>query len=128
MFAAVLDAFLVTEGHRAIHIKDVPGLPNGRDSDDDDWIKRLQQDELRWIFVTGDGRALKNPATRQALRSSGLHGFVLAPAYQKTPLNQVASILLWRWPEIDKITGLLQPPSMHEVPINRTTRLRQLPL
>ncbi|WP_414138852.1 hypothetical protein [Rhizobium sp. BR 249] len=80
------------------------------------------------MFVSGDGRVLKNPAERAALRSAGLHGFILAPAYQKTPMNQVASVLVWRWPEILQITRLLAPPSMHEVPINKGTRLRALPM
>jgi hypothetical protein len=80
------------------------------------------------MFVSGDGRVLKNPAERAALRSAGLHGFILAPAYQKTPLNQVASIILRRWPEMLQISKLLQAPSMHEIPINKATKLRPLPL
>jgi hypothetical protein len=128
MFAAVLDALIALDGHRAFHIKDVPGLPKGRDSEDEDWIRRLHQDDLRWIFLSGDSRVVKNPATRAALRSSGLHGFILAPAYQKTPLNRVAAVLLWKWPEIEKITALLAPPSMHEIPIKKMSKLRSLPL
>jgi len=66
------------------------------------------------IFISGDGRVLKNRPEREALRSAGLHGFILAPGYLKMPVHQQASLLLWKWPEIDNIVGLLAPPSMHE--------------
>ena len=128
IFAAALDAVISADGHRAVHIKDVPGLPKGRHSLDLEWIDHLRRDVLRWIFVTGDDRARKNPATRAALRSAGLHGFVLAPAYQRAPLNQVAATILWKWPEMLQIAELLKPPSMHEIPIGRLTKLAPLPL
>jgi hypothetical protein len=70
----------------------------------------------------------EEPRERAALRSAGLHGFILAAAYQKTLMHQVASILIWRWPEVVKITELIEPPSMHEIPINRSSKLRPLPL
>ncbi|MFT4182226.1 MAG: hypothetical protein QM636_09955, partial [Rhizobium sp.] len=114
VFATTLHGFIQHQGHMAAHIRDIPSLPNGRNSKDLEWIDLLRKSNDQWIFISGDGRVLKNPAERAALRSAGLHGFILAPAYQKTPLNQVASILIWRWPEMLQITNLLQPPSMHE--------------
>lgn len=128
VLATTLHGFISHEGHSASHIRDVKGLPDGRHSKDLEWIDFLRRSNDEWIFLTGDGRVLRNPAERAALRSAGLHGFVLAPAYQKTPVNQVASLILWRWPEILQITHLLQAPSMHEVPINRSAKLRALPL
>lgn len=88
LLATTLDGFINHFGHRAFRIKDVARLPNGRDSTDEEWIGFLQNDPNDWIFVTGDGRVLKNRATRTALLSARTHGFVLAPAYQKTPLHQ----------------------------------------
>jgi len=128
LLATTLDGYISHLGHRAFHIKDISKLPKGRDSDDEEWIAYLVDDQVTWIFVTGDGRVLKNPATRAALRSSGLHGFVLAPAYQKTPLNQLASTLVWKWPELEKITNLLAAPTIHEIPVGRGSKLRSLPL
>jgi hypothetical protein len=128
VFASTLDGFITGSGHRAFHIKDVAGLPDGRDSSDLAWIDHLRRDAAVWIFITGDGRILKNPPIRRALRSAGLHGFVLAPAYQKTQLHQVAATLVWKWPEIELVTGALQPPSLHQVPIGKNTKLSQLPL
>jgi hypothetical protein len=127
-FASTLHGFIQHEDHAAFHIKDVLGLPGGRHAADVDWIEFLRKSNDQWMFISGDSRVLKNPAERAALRSAGLHGFILAPAYQKTPMYQVASLLLWRWPEMLQVTKLLAPPSMHEIPINRTARLRVLPL
>ncbi|WP_113408290.1 hypothetical protein [Rhizobiales bacterium] len=128
IFATTLHGFVQHQGHTAVHIRDVAALPNGRHSTDLEWIDLLRKSNDQWIFISGDGRVLRNPAERAALRSAGLHGFILAPAYQKAPLNQVASILIWRWPEILQITNLLQAPSMHEVPINKSAKLRALPI
>jgi len=114
------------DGHSAYHIKDVKGLPKGRHSDDTDWIGLLQKSPEKWIFISGDGRILRNAAERAALRSAGLHGFILASSYQKTPLNQIAATIVWKWPEILKVTELLAAPSMHEIPIGKNTKLRQM--
>jgi hypothetical protein len=127
-FAAALDGFICPDGHRAIHVKDLDGLPKGRHSTDLEWIDFLRGDQNEWIFISGDKRVLKNPAERAALRSAGLHGFILSPAYQKTPPNQVAATIIWKWPEIEGITKLLAPPSMHEIPIGRIQKIRQLSL
>jgi hypothetical protein len=125
-FATTLHGFISHQGHAAFHIKDVPGLPKGRHSADLDWIAHLRNSPDAWIFISGDARVLKNPAERAALRSAGLHGFILAAAYQKTPLNQCAATIVWRWPDIVKVTQLLAAPSMHEIPIGKITKLQQL--
>lgn len=127
VLASTLNGYLQYFQHAAYHIKDVPGLPSGRHSTDEEWIAHLSSSPEEWIFVTGDKRILKNRAERAALRSAGLHGFALAPAYQKMPFHQVASMLIWKWPEIEKVVSLLDPPSMHEIPIRKNAKLRQLP-
>ncbi|WP_421996657.1 hypothetical protein [Reyranella sp.] len=126
--ASTLDGFIRHSGHQALHIKDVPGLPNGRHTADVDWLNHLKNDTDAWCFITGDARLHKNPAERQALRSAGLHGFVLAPAYQKTPLHQIAASILWKWPEMLELMNLLTPPSLHVLPIGKSTKLSSLPL
>lgn len=128
VFATTLDGFVSHFGHRSFHIKDVPGLPGGRHASDLDWIAHLRKAPEIWAFVTGDARVLRNPATRAALRSAGLHGFVLASAYQKTLLHQTAATIVWKWPEIEAITKLVASPSMHEIPIGKVSKLRSLPL
>ncbi|MEX1107559.1 MAG: hypothetical protein WEC00_01485 [Dongiaceae bacterium] len=128
VFASTLHGYISHYSHGAYHMMNVAGLPNGRDSSDIEWIQFLRQSAALWIFVSGDRRVLKNPAERAALRSAGLHGFILAPAYQKTPLSQVAATIVWKWPEIEAVTGLLAAPTMHEIPIGKNSRLRSLPL
>jgi PIN like domain len=128
VWATTLDGFIRAFDHRAFHIKDVPGLPNGRHSSDLEWIRYLLNHPEEWVFITGDSRVMRNAAERAALRSAGLHGFVLAPAYQKSPLHHVAAILVWKWPEIEAVTKLVAAPSMHEIPLGRGSKLRSLPL
>lgn len=43
-------------------------------------------------------------------------------------MNQVAATLVWKWPEIKQVTELLAPPTMHEIPIGKNSKLRALPL
>ncbi|WP_423827876.1 hypothetical protein [Sinorhizobium americanum] len=66
------------------------------------------------MFITGDTRVLRNSAERAALRSAGLHGFVLAPAYQKSPMHMVAATIVSRWPDMYHLTSIVAAPSMHE--------------
>lgn len=127
VLASTLHGFISHIGHTAVHIKEVHALPDGRHSTDLEWIRHLQSQRY-WIFITGDGRVLRSRPERDALRSAGLHGFVLAPAYQRTPIHQVAATLVWKWPEIEAVTKLVSAPSMHEIPIGRSSKLRPLPL
>jgi hypothetical protein len=128
VLANTLDAFLrgTTVDHSAVHIKDVSGLSKGRHTTDIEWINHLRTSSLIWAVISGDDRIRRNAAERAAFRSAGLHGFVLAAAYQKFGHNQVAATLLWLWPEMLKITEILQPPSMHEIPIGKLRKLKQL--
>jgi hypothetical protein len=125
--ASTLDGFISHSGHRAFHIKEVNELPRGRHSSDLEWIEFLRSSTDVWIFISGDGRILRNKAERAAIRAAGLHGFIMAPAYQKTPEHQVAAMLVWRWPDILRITELLSP-SIHEIPFGKATKLRPIPL
>ncbi|MBB6169913.1 hypothetical protein [Chelatococcus composti] len=100
--ASTLNGYISHSGHRACHIAD---LPCGRHAADEEWIAMLAEDDGHWIVITGDYRIYRNKAQRAAFRASGLSGFVLAPAYQKTPIYQQASILLWRWPDMEKLMG-----------------------
>ena len=120
-----LAGFIRHRGHEAHHIKD---LPCGRDASDIDWMRFLASDGPDWIVVTGDGRIIKNRGERAAFRSADLRGFVLAPAYQKTPLNQQASFLLWRWPDIEQLMSIVGGVALYELPMSRTSKIKSLPL
>jgi hypothetical protein len=97
------------------------------DTADVDWIERLAADKPSdWVVVTGDQRIRKNLAERTAWIRAQLKGFVLASAYQKTPVNQCASTILWRWPEMEGFISLAAPGSMFEMSINRRAGFRPL--
>jgi phosphoglycerol transferase MdoB-like AlkP superfamily enzyme len=89
------------------------------DTKDVDWIKQLGADNDVWIVITGDHRIRRNLAERTAWIKAGLKAFVLANAYQKTPVHQCASVLLWRWPEMRTFISSAATGSMFELPINR---------
>jgi hypothetical protein len=123
--AATLNGFLTHRNGLAQHIAD---MPCGRDASDPEWIEMLRASGEEWIVLTGDGRLRKNPAERLAFRAARLKGFVLNPGYHKTPLNQVASFLLGRLPEIEQLARLTAAPFLYEIPMSRSARVRQLPL
>jgi len=122
--ASTLDGFVSHLGHRAYHIMHVPGLPQGRHTADVDWIDHLKR-QRDWIFISGDFRLLKNKAERAALRSSGLYGFIMATGYQRMPAHQVASNLVWKWPEIENVIKAVSP-SIFEIPVSRGAKLNPL--
>ncbi len=80
-----------------------------------------------WAFVTADDRLRKNKPERAALRSSGLHGFVFAKGFAKTLMHQRASLLLWRWPDMQQIMLDAPGPALHELPLNKNSKLSALP-
>lgn len=125
VLAESLNGFVAHLGHRAFHIKD---LPCGRDASDEDWITLLAKDADDWLVVTGDGRIAKSKALRLAYWRANLFGYVLAPAYQKQPLNQVCSTLLWHWPLMESAACSVQRPALFELPMQRGGKLKSLTL
>jgi hypothetical protein len=125
VLAATLDGFIRHKGHSARHIMD---LPCGRHATDLEWIEMLAKERRTWMVVTGDDRIQRNKAERTAYRTAELSGFVLARAYQKTPMHKVASFLLWRWPEMEQLFGLVGGAALYELPMNRSRKIKPLPL
>lgn len=80
------------------------------------------------MVITGDYRIQRNKAERAAYQQAKLFGFVLAPAYQKTPTHQIASLLLWRWPEMEKLFELVGGAALYELPIGRSGKMKPLQL
>jgi hypothetical protein len=104
----------------------MPNYGFAHDTKDVDWIKQLGADNDVWIVVTGDHRIRKNLAERTAWIKAGLKAFVLAKAYQKTSVNQCASALLWRWPEMRAFISSAAAGSMFELPINKRSGFEPL--
>ena len=127
IFAHTLHALISPDHHTARHVRFMPEYGFQHDTPDVDWIMRLAADQpADWIVVTGDQRIRKNLAERTAWIRARLKAFVLASAYQKTPVNQCAAIILWRWPEMESFISLAAPGSMFEMSINRSTGFKPL--
>lgn len=123
--ASTLDGYLRHTGSEAVHIADAPC---GRHASDLEWIAWLRVGGSDWLVLTGDTRIRRNRAERAAFRQAGLRAIVLAPGYQKVPVNQQASFVLWRWPDVEAIVRLTAAPFMFELPLNKASRIRQMPL
>jgi hypothetical protein len=124
-----LRAFLEIEGSSAYHVRFMSHYGFNASTDDGDWIKRLGEDKpANWIVVTGDKRITRNKAERAAWVRARLRGFVLAPAVQKMPVHRQASLLLWRWPDMETFITAAAAGSMFELPIGRSGKFRPLPV
>lgn len=122
--ARTLHAFIEPDGHKAVHISDVMD----RDARDVDWIDFLGKDRAEWIVFTGDERIRKNKAEARAFAQARLKGIVLAPAYQRTPMNRNCAVLIDRRPKLLETLEVFEPPVLFELSINFSGRLRQLSL
>ncbi|MEQ9639516.1 MAG: hypothetical protein RIM84_05775 [Alphaproteobacteria bacterium] len=123
VLASTFHGFVSHYGHAAVHIKD---LPCGRDAPDVEWIRMLGTDEALWVIITGDDRIRRNRAEQTAFRVARLRGFVLHPSYNKTPMHEAASFLLWRWQGMKDLMELVEDVWLFELPMNRRARMRQL--
>ena len=126
ILASTLNGFISARDHVAIHIRDAPC---GRDATDEQWIAMLGSEQIkRWVVVTGDGRLSRNKPERVAFRSAGLFGFVLAPAYQKTPLHQVGVVPPLAVAGEGAVGGVSWRSGTLRVTDESVGKLRQLPL
>ncbi|MGJ4899445.1 hypothetical protein ACQR2B_31005 [Bradyrhizobium oligotrophicum] len=129
VFAGCLDALIKRDGDEARHVRFMPEYGFAHDTTDIEWITRLGAENAEWIVITGDQRIRRNIAERTAWIKAGLKGFVLSSAFRKkTPVNQCASVLLWRWPDMRTFILQAAPGSMFELSINRRSGFVSLPV
>lgn len=128
VLASTLDGYIRHFSHRAYHLSDNHSLGVDRHCKDEDWINAIRSDNRRWAIVTGDDRIRKIAILRAALRQAEIQGFVLAPAYQKSPLHKNASVLVWKWPEMEQQLSLVQGPALFELSINYRPGFKSLPI
>jgi hypothetical protein len=124
VLAETLNGFLKHRGHDTVHLRDY----FASDTPDIEWIKALALVKVEVVVITGDARIHKNKPERVAFRSAGLRGFVLNPAYHKTPQHITASVLIRRWPDIEDMVSRVEAPFLYELPINHSSKLKLLPL
>jgi hypothetical protein len=125
VLASTLDGFIRHRGHSAHHIRT---LPCGASADDIVWMTMVAESDEAWIVITGDLRIQRNKPERAAFRQMMLKGFALSPAYQRTPIQEVASLLIWRWLQMEELMSLVAAPALYELPISRAAKFRPLPL
>ena len=128
VLAETVDGFVRHQGHHAYHIRDIggAGIDIPQDATDVQWIGALAADRSEWIVVTGDRRIATVRAEKQAFRMARLRGLLLDRAYQKTPVHQQASTLIWRWPDLVRTLEAFAPPTLIGVPISRGGKLQPL--
>ncbi|MDP3896606.1 MAG: hypothetical protein Q8Q62_08015 [Mesorhizobium sp.] len=122
VMASTLDGFIRHAGHRAFHLRDLPLS----DPQDIEWIGYLAATRDVWLVITGDQNIRKNKAEAQAFRRANLRGVVLAPAYQKTPLNRCCAVVVDQWPTLYDTVSRFDPPFMLEMGINFRGNFRQV--
>ena len=126
--ASTIDGYVRNPNSQAVHIRDcaAAGLEIPASATDVQWIEALGADPREWIVVTGDARIRKVAAERAAFRRARLKGFLLPPSYQKIPVNQQASALLWRWPDLVDVIARFGAPTLIGVPLSKSGKLDPL--
>lgn len=122
--ATTLHGFIQSDGHRAVHLRDLPL----KDPKDVEWIDYIAGTHEDWLVITGDQRIRKNKAEAQAFRNSHLRGVVLASGYQKTPMNRCCAVIVDQWPKLYDTIKRFDPPFMLELSINFRGNFKQLPV
>ena len=126
VLADILDSLLSADRDGAHHIRGLPELGLDASTPDIAWMNALSSHSNEWVVSTGDDRIHRNRIERQAWLRAGLKGFVLARGYQKMPIHQQASNLLWRWPEMKRFIESAAKASLFELPVKRSAGFRSL--
>lgn len=121
--ARALNGYIEADGDRAVHLADM----FSRTITDVEWMNALAATGEFWIVITADKRIRKNSAEREAFRQSKLLCLVMSRSWSKTPVNQRAAMILWRWPDIQQVAKFVGT-GMFELPLRRSKKLTPLPL
>jgi hypothetical protein len=120
--ARSMHVLLSVEGHEVVSARDkCPGAA------DEEWVDLLNR-EGGWCVLSHDQRMRRDPLAKAAWRSSRLIGFFLAAAFDKRPVTEKVALVLWHWPAIVLQADIVRGPALFELPINRTSKFRALPL
>lgn len=122
IMAATLNGFIANDGHRAVHIRELP-LEHPTDIQ---WMSYLAESNDDWLVITGDQRIRRNKAEAQAFRRANLRGVVLGAAYQRTPMHRCCAVIVYQWPALFDTVARFEPPFLLEMSINFSGKFRQL--
>jgi hypothetical protein len=119
--AAAISALSKPEGHAVVHLRDKFD-PSVRDVD---WIRALAA-EKDWVIVSGDYQISRKEHEKQAWRESGLTAFFLVKGWTNFSFwDQSYRLVRW-WPRIIEQARLVQAGAGFEVPINATSKFKQI--
>jgi hypothetical protein len=62
----------------------------------------------------------KNKAEKEAFKRANLKGFILKPAYQKTPMGKCCGIFVAKWDGMFEFISKINPPVFVEVSMRIT--------
>lgn len=126
--ARTLDAYLIPLQHRAFHICDDAEHQLGidRHAKDCEWIAAIAGDDRQWTIATGDRRISKNKAEKEAVRRAQMKGILFTSQLAKLKVNEIASVLLWRWHELEDTLEKFKPPTLIGVPATHKGKLDPL--
>ncbi len=122
--AEAINVLVEPEGHRVIALRSKFGRG---DIPDIEWIKSLSQ-EGGWTVLSGDIRIAKRKAEKEAWRGSKLKGFFFAPGWASYGNVERSWRLLRWWPKIVEAEELVAPGAIFQLPVNASSKLRQLNL
>jgi predicted nuclease of predicted toxin-antitoxin system len=124
VMARTLHGFISGDGHRAIHMRDLP-LHHPSDIQ---WINYIKGQHDEWLVITGDDRIRRNKAERAAFRQAKLKAVVLATGFQKAPMNKRCATIVHQWPDLLETIQRIDPPFMLEMRLNWGSKLGALSL
>ena len=81
------------------------------------WLTEVATWDSKPVIVGGDGRILKNPAERAALRSADLMFVYLASGWTKLPWEEQAWKIVKVWPAIVQNVVKTRHPTVFEVSV-----------
>ncbi len=114
-------AALRNDGKSVLHQHD----KFARDASDEAILRSLAA-EGGWTIVSGDLNIARLRHQRRALRVYKVTVFCLAPGWLDLSLWEQASLLIRRWPEIEREAEAAEAGAMVEIPVKDAAPFRRL--
>lgn len=120
VIARALHVLIKDDGHAAYALRDRFPI-NIKDID----LFEALGKEKNWVFISKDVANASRKPERAALLKSGVLGVYLAPAVQKSRVNEQAATIIWQW---DRIVNqrLNNANGLFLLPVNKGSKFRAI--
>lgn len=120
VIARALHVLVKDDGHESYALRERFPI----DIKDVDLFEALGK-EQNWVFISKDVANASRKPERAALLRSGVLGIYLAPAVQKSRVNEQAATIIWQW---DRIVSqrLNNANGLFLLPVNKGSKFRAL--